>query len=85
MLWVFIKGFSVSMGLILAIGAQNAFVLKQGIKKVDQVDFDPLEFQKLVVISQLVSQSVQWQGQPLHHHQYKDWLRLFCRLYVLES
>lgn len=33
MLWVFIKGFSVSMGLILAIGAQNAFVLKQGLKR----------------------------------------------------
>ena len=33
MLWVFLKGFSVSMGLIVAIGAQNAFVLKQGLKR----------------------------------------------------
>ena len=30
---IFIKGFAVSFGLIVAIGAQNAFVLKQGIKK----------------------------------------------------
>ncbi len=29
----FIAGFSLSLSLILAIGAQNAFVLKQGIKK----------------------------------------------------
>lgn len=30
---VFIKGYLVAMGLIIAIGAQNAFVLKQGIKQ----------------------------------------------------
>lgn len=30
---VFITGFSISMSLILAIGAQNAFVLKQGLKQ----------------------------------------------------
>lgn len=29
----FISGFGLSLSLILAIGAQNAFVLKQGIKK----------------------------------------------------
>lgn len=29
----FISGFSISLSLILAIGAQNAFVLKQGLKK----------------------------------------------------
>ena len=29
----FISGFSLGFSLILAIGAQNAFVLKQGIKK----------------------------------------------------
>ena len=29
----FISGFGLSFSLILAIGAQNAFVLKQGIKK----------------------------------------------------
>lgn len=33
MFWVYVKGFSVSMGLIVAIGAQNAFVLKQGLKR----------------------------------------------------
>ncbi|MGF1776101.1 LysE/ArgO family amino acid transporter [Vibrio nomapromontoriensis] len=30
---VFVTGFSLSISLILAIGAQNAFVLKQGLKK----------------------------------------------------
>ncbi|WP_366115749.1 hypothetical protein [uncultured Campylobacter sp.] len=30
---VFFSGFSLGLSLILAIGAQNAFVLKQGIKK----------------------------------------------------
>ena len=29
----FISGFGLGISLILAIGAQNAFVLKQGIKK----------------------------------------------------
>ena len=29
----FFSGFSLGLSLILAIGAQNAFVLKQGIKK----------------------------------------------------
>jgi len=29
----FITGFSLSFSLILAIGSQNAFILKQGIKK----------------------------------------------------
>lgn len=33
MLWIFLNGFTVSMGLILAIGAQNTFVLKQGLKR----------------------------------------------------
>lgn len=33
MLWIFLKGFSVALGLIVAIGAQNAFVLKQGLKR----------------------------------------------------
>lgn len=33
MFWIFLKGFSVSLGLIVAIGAQNAFVLKQGVKR----------------------------------------------------
>lgn len=30
---IFIQGFAIGMGLIVAIGAQNAFVLKQGLKK----------------------------------------------------
>lgn len=29
---VYLTGFSVSAGLILAIGAQNAFVLRQGLR-----------------------------------------------------
>lgn len=33
MLYSYIQGFAVSFGLILAIGAQNAFVLKQGLKQ----------------------------------------------------
>lgn len=33
MLHIFIKGFLTSFGLIVAIGAQNAYVLKQGLKK----------------------------------------------------
>lgn len=32
MIQAFVTGFSISIGLILAIGAQNAFVLRQGIK-----------------------------------------------------
>ncbi len=30
---ILIKGFTITFSLILAIGAQNAFVLKQGLKK----------------------------------------------------
>lgn len=33
MLYSYLQGFAVSLGLILAIGAQNAFVLKQGLKQ----------------------------------------------------
>ncbi len=33
MLLIFLKGFGTSCGLIIAIGAQNAFVLSQGVKK----------------------------------------------------
>jgi len=32
-MWTFLQGFGVSAGLIIAIGAQNAFVLTQGIKR----------------------------------------------------
>lgn len=32
-MYIFLQGFAVGMGLIVAIGAQNAFVLKQGLKK----------------------------------------------------
>lgn len=31
--WVFVKGFAASAALIIAIGAQNAFVLRQGLKR----------------------------------------------------
>ncbi len=30
---IFFKGFGIGSGLIVAIGAQNAFVLKQGLKQ----------------------------------------------------
>jgi len=33
MISIILKGFSITLSLILAIGAQNAFVLKQGLKK----------------------------------------------------
>jgi L-lysine exporter family protein LysE/ArgO len=33
MMLTFLAGFSLSFSLILAIGAQNAFVLKQGLKQ----------------------------------------------------
>ena len=33
MLNTYLQGFAVSLSLIIAIGAQNAFVLKQGLKK----------------------------------------------------
>ena len=33
MLSTYVQGFAVGMSLIIAIGAQNAFVLKQGLKK----------------------------------------------------
>lgn len=33
MIWIFFKGFSIGAGLIIAIGAQNAFVLNQGVRR----------------------------------------------------
>ncbi len=32
--FIFLKGFFLSLSLIMAIGAQNAFVLRQGIAKI---------------------------------------------------
>lgn len=37
----FISGFGIGLSLILAIGAQNAFVLKQGILKQYSISFAP--------------------------------------------
>ncbi|SLN22629.1 LysE/ArgO family amino acid transporter [Pseudooctadecabacter jejudonensis] len=33
MIWAFLNGFGLSLSLILAVGAQNAFVLKQGLRR----------------------------------------------------
>ena len=33
MIWAFLNGFGLSMSLIVAVGAQNAFVLKQGLRR----------------------------------------------------
>lgn len=33
MVWAFLQGFGISAGLIIAIGAQNAFVLSQGVRR----------------------------------------------------
>lgn len=33
MIWAFVNGFALSLSLIVAVGAQNAFVLKQGLRR----------------------------------------------------
>jgi L-lysine exporter family protein LysE/ArgO len=33
MIWAFVSGFALSLSLIVAVGAQNAFVLKQGLRR----------------------------------------------------
>lgn len=33
MIWAFLNGFALSLSLIVAVGAQNAFVLKQGLRR----------------------------------------------------
>ena len=39
-----LKGFSASSGLIIAIGAQNAFVIRQGLKREHLLAYSPYLF-----------------------------------------